>query len=65
MKMLLKWVQYPRILLNRNNLGVGTKSKLDQSIIIDSTFTCQQSPKEVIVNGMWIISQQSGYRKKF
>ena len=52
MKMLLKWAQYPRILLNRNNLGVETKSKIDQSIIIDSTFTCQQSPEEVTVNGM-------------
>lgn len=57
MKVLFNWVQYPRILLNRNNLGVGTKSKIDQSIIIDSPLTCQQSPKEVTVNGMWIISQ--------
>lgn len=51
--MLLKWAQYPRILLNRNNLGVETKSKIDQSIIIDSPLLVNRALKK----WLWMVCE--------
>ena len=51
--MLLKWAQYPGILLNRNNLGVETKSKIDQSIIIDSPLLVNRALKK----WLWMVCE--------
>ena len=51
--MLLKWAQYPRILLNRNNIGVETKSKIDQSIIIDSPLLVNRALKK----WLWMVCE--------